>query len=60
MIIPIPGDRMDERFVMHRLRSTSLASVVGGSWRAACLCTSSSRTTSPAGTCWRLQSRSRW
>ncbi|UCC71877.1 MAG: hypothetical protein JSV86_16100 [Gemmatimonadota bacterium] len=30
MIIPIFGDAMDERFLVHRLRSTSLAGVVGG------------------------------
>lgn len=30
MIIPILGDPIDERFLMHRLKSTSLAGVVGG------------------------------
>jgi hypothetical protein len=30
LIIPILGDQIDERFLMHRLRSTSLAGVVGG------------------------------
>ena len=30
MIIPILGDQIDERFLMHRLKSTSLAGVVGG------------------------------
>jgi hypothetical protein len=31
MSIPILGGLVDERFLMHRLRSTSLAGVVGGS-----------------------------
>jgi hypothetical protein len=30
MIIPFFGRKLDERFVMHRLRSTSLAGVTGG------------------------------
>jgi hypothetical protein len=30
MMIPILGARMDERFLVHRLKSTSLAGVVGG------------------------------
>ena len=30
MIIPILGRTVDERFLMHRLKSTSLAGVVGG------------------------------
>lgn len=30
MIIPILGDQIDERFLTHRLKSTSLAGVVGG------------------------------
>lgn len=30
LIIPMLGDRIDERFLMHRLKSTSLAGVVGG------------------------------
>jgi hypothetical protein len=30
MIIPIPSGPPDERFLTHRLRSTSLAGVVGG------------------------------
>jgi hypothetical protein len=30
MIIPIFGKELDERFMMHRLRSTSLAGVMGG------------------------------
>jgi hypothetical protein len=30
MIIPIFGDEIDERFLVHRLKSTSLAGVVGG------------------------------
>jgi hypothetical protein len=30
MVIPIPSVRPDERFLTHRLRSTSLAGVVGG------------------------------
>jgi len=29
MIIPIPFDKPDERFLMHRLKSTSLAGVIG-------------------------------
>lgn len=30
MTIPMIGKKIDERFLMHRLRSTSLAGVVGG------------------------------
>jgi hypothetical protein len=30
MNIPILGRRIDERFLNHRLRSTSLAGIVGG------------------------------
>jgi hypothetical protein len=30
MTAPILGKRLDERFLMHRLRSTSLAGVLGG------------------------------
>ncbi|KPK79409.1 MAG: hypothetical protein AMS25_12685 [Gemmatimonas sp. SM23_52] len=30
MIIPMLGDQIDERFLMHRLKSTSIAGVVGG------------------------------
>lgn len=30
MIIPILGGQIDERFLMHRLKSTSIAGVVGG------------------------------
>ena len=30
MIIPPVGRAVDERFLMHRLKSTSLAGVVGG------------------------------
>ena len=30
MIIPVLGRTVDERFLMHRLKSTSLAGVVGG------------------------------
>lgn len=30
MIIPILSDQIDERFLMHRLKSTSLAGIVGG------------------------------
>lgn len=30
MNIPILGSVIDERFLMHRLRSTSLAGVIGG------------------------------
>jgi len=30
MIIPILGRQVDERFLMHRLKSPSLAGVVGG------------------------------
>jgi hypothetical protein len=30
MIIPIPFGEPDERFLMHRLKSTSLAGVCGG------------------------------
>jgi hypothetical protein len=30
MIIPILGRTVDERFLMHRLKSTSLAGVAGG------------------------------
>jgi hypothetical protein len=30
MIIPIPTGPPDERFLTHRLRSTSLAGVIGG------------------------------
>ena len=30
MIIPIPIGEPDERFLMHRLKSTSLAGVIGG------------------------------
>ena len=30
MMIPIPFREPDERFLMHRLRSTSLAGVIGG------------------------------
>ena len=30
MNIPILGKEIDERFLMHRLKSTSLAGVVGG------------------------------
>ena len=30
MIIPIPFREPDERFLMHRLKSTSLAGVIGG------------------------------
>jgi hypothetical protein len=30
MIIPIPFGKPDERFLMHRLKSTSLAGVIGG------------------------------
>ncbi len=30
MNLPILGSMIDERFLMHRLRSTSLAGVVGG------------------------------
>jgi len=30
MIIPILGTEIDERFLMHRLKSTSLAGVIGG------------------------------
>ena len=30
MIIPIPFREPDERFLMHRLKSTSLAGVCGG------------------------------
>ena len=29
-MIPILGKVLDERFLMHRLRSTSIAAVVGG------------------------------
>ena len=30
MMIPLPFGKPDERFLMHRLRSTSLAGVLGG------------------------------
>jgi hypothetical protein len=30
MIIPIIGKELDERFIMHRLKSTSVAGVTGG------------------------------
>jgi hypothetical protein len=30
MIVPIPFNEPDERFLMHRLRSTSIAGVMGG------------------------------
>ncbi len=30
MNIPVLGTRIDERFLNHRLRSTSLAGIVGG------------------------------
>ena len=30
MIIPIFGKALDERFMLHRLKSTSLAGVIGG------------------------------
>jgi hypothetical protein len=30
MILPIPFGTPDERFLMHRLKSTSLAGVLGG------------------------------
>jgi hypothetical protein len=30
MIVPIPFNEPDERFLMHRLRSTSIAGVLGG------------------------------
>jgi hypothetical protein len=30
MNIPILGRRIDERFLTHRLRSTSLAGIIGG------------------------------
>lgn len=30
MIIPIPFGKPDERFLIHRLRSTSIAGVCGG------------------------------
>jgi hypothetical protein len=30
MMIPIPFAKPDERFLVHRLKSTSLAGVVGG------------------------------
>ena len=30
MTIPVFGKEIDERFLMHRLKSTSLAGVVGG------------------------------
>jgi hypothetical protein len=30
MIIPIPIGEPDERFLMHRLKSTSIAGVIGG------------------------------
>ena len=30
MIIPIFGKELDERFMLHRLKSTSLAGVTGG------------------------------
>jgi protein-S-isoprenylcysteine O-methyltransferase Ste14 len=30
MNIPIVGKRIDERFLNHRLRSTSLAGIIGG------------------------------
>lgn len=40
MMVPIPFGKPDERFLVHRLKSTSLAGVVGGvtavaifSWR---------------------------
>ena len=35
MTVPILGGSLDERFLMHRLRSTSLAGVVGGVLAAA-------------------------
>ena len=30
MIVPFPFNEPDERFLMHRLRSTSIAGVLGG------------------------------
>ena len=30
MVIPIIGKEIDERFLTHRLKSTSLAGVIGG------------------------------
>ena len=30
MMVPIPFGKPDERFLVHRLKSTSLAGVVGG------------------------------
>jgi hypothetical protein len=52
MNVPLLGRSIDERFLTHRLRSTSLAGVIGGVTTILLFAIASTSITSGAGTCW--------